>query len=171
MLHKKTLLKEVIELAHCDKNCSRCDHACMHGSGVLAKGDKKRIAEYLGMNEGELEEKFLEKIEKFNTPGLRPKLLRKDDKPYGQCIFYSPQKGCTIHPVKPLECRTSTCKPIGEQTSIWFNVNFFVNKDDPQSIREFKQYLDAGGKTMEGAELSDFVPDREKLRKIINYEE
>ncbi|MEM3127253.1 MAG: YkgJ family cysteine cluster protein [Candidatus Woesearchaeota archaeon] len=166
-MHKLTPLKEVIELAHCEKNCPKCDYACMHGSGVLAPGDKERIASFLGISTKELEEKFLEPITKFNTTRERPKLLRKD-KPYGQCIFYSPQKGCTIHPVKPLECRIATCHPIGEQTSIWFNVNFFVNKEDPQSIREFKQYLEAGGKTIEGAKLEDFVPDKNKLKIILD---
>ncbi len=154
MLHKLTQIKEIVELTHCEKNCPKCDWGCMHGSGALVKGDKERIAAYLGISEKELEEKFLEPITKFNTTLQRPKLLR-EDKPYGQCIFYSPQKGCTIHPVKPLECKTATCRPIGEQTSTWFNVNFFLDKNDPRSVEEFKIYLASGGKTIPGAEIKD----------------
>jgi len=96
--------------------------------------------------------------------------LRKG-KPYGKCIFFDKEVGCRIHEVKPLECKVSMgCKDYGEQLSLWFMLNHFVNKDDAESIRQFATYLKSGGKTLPQAELKDLVPDKVKLKKILSYE-
>ncbi|MCH8329662.1 MAG: hypothetical protein IIB81_04700 [Nanoarchaeota archaeon] len=130
--------------------------------------DIAKIAEHLGITEEVLKKEFLEEVEKFNTKKYRPKILRKG-KPYGKCIFFD--EGCKIHEVKPLECKVSMgCKDYGEQLSIWFMLNNFVNKDDAESIRQFATYLKTGGKTLEGAQLENLVPDKEKLRKILSFE-
>ena len=166
---KFTPLKEVLQLAHPCK-CRACSVGCMHGSGALADKDIPRIVKYLGISEDELKNKFLEELEKFNTKKYRPKILRKD-KPYGKCIFYDEKDGCKIHDVKPLECKISMgCKDYGEKISLWFMLNHFVNKDDAESIRQYASYLKSGGKTLEGAKLEDLVPDKEKLKRILNYE-
>ena len=102
---------------------------------------------------------------------LRPKLLRKDSRPYGRCIFYDDQQGCTIHEVKPLECKTSiNCKDYGEDLSVWFKINYIVDPCDPESIRQYAQYIKSGGKIIPGAELENLVPDKEKLRKVLSYD-
>jgi len=49
-------------------------------------------------------------------------------------------------------------------------LNYFVNEDDPQSIREWKVYLDSGGKNIPGGTLQELVPNKEALKKILNYE-
>ena len=46
-------------------------------------------------------------------------------------------------------------------------MNQFVDKDDAESVREYASYLKTGGKQLEGAGLSDLVPDQIKLKKII----
>ncbi|MEK0322573.1 MAG: hypothetical protein QQN47_07355, partial [Nitrosopumilus sp.] len=138
------------------------------GSGILVDEDIQKIAKHLGVTDEVLKKEFLEEVEKFNTKKYRPKILRKD-RPYGKCIFFD--EGCKIHEVKPLECKVSMgCKDYGEQLSIWFMLNNFVNKDDAESIRQFATYLKSGGKTLLGAELGDLVPDKEKLRKILSFE-
>ena len=48
-------------------------------------------------------------------------------------------------------------------------LNHFVNKDDAESIRQYASYLKSGGKTLEGAELKELVPNKEKLRKILEF--
>ena len=150
--------------------CKACSHGCKLGSGLLAKGDEKRLALYLKISEEDLKEKFLEEVERFNTKLLRPKLIRNKKEVYGKCIFYDDEKGCTVHEAKPLECKTSMgCKEYGEELSIWFMLNHAVNKDDPESIRQYSQYLRSGGKTLQGAQLNDFVPDKNKLKKILDY--
>ena len=107
----------------------------------------------------------------FNKKILRPKLVREKNKTYGQCVFYDDAKGCTIHEVKPLECKTSIqCKDYGEDLSVWFMVNNIVDANDPESIRQFAQYIKSGGKIIPGASLEEIVPDKEKLRKILSYE-
>jgi len=168
-LAKDTPVHEVLNLSNPCK-CEACTVGCEHGSGFLVEGDIPRIAKFMNLPEDVLKKEFLEEVEKFNTKRFRPRIIRKD-KPYGKCIFFDEEIGCKVHEVKPLECKISMgCKDYGEQLSLWFMLNHFVNKDDAESIRQFASYLKTGGKTLEGAELKDLVPDKEKLRKILNFE-
>jgi Fe-S-cluster containining protein len=105
----------------------------------------------------------------FNTNLSRPK-IKKEDKPYGECIFLQNKK-CTIQKVKPLQCRVGNCNEHGERLSKWFMLNYLVNKDDPESIRQYAAYLSSGGKTIEGGKLEEIIPDKEKLKKILNFEQ
>ena len=169
-LTKNTPIKEVLKLVEpCE--CEACTIGCKYGSGFLADEDIPRIAEYLGIAEEVLKKKFLEEVEKFNTKKFRPKILRKDNKQYGKCIFFDENIKCKVHELKPLECKISmACKPYGEQLSLWFMLNHFVNEKDAESIRQFATYLKSGGKTLEEAKLEDLVPDKEKLKKILSFQ-
>lgn len=170
MIHKNTPLKEVLKLAS-PCRCNSCNHGCRYGSGSLVGEDSKKIAAFLGVSEKELKRGFLEETELFNKKLLRPRLIREKNKTYGRCVFHDDEKGCTIHEVKPLECKTSIgCKEYGEDLSVWFMVNHAVNPEDPESIRQYAHYIKSGGKILPGAELEALVPDREKLRKILSYE-
>ena len=168
-LTKNTDVKKVLELAHPCK-CEACTVGCRHGSGFLVEEDIPKIAKFLGITEDVLKKEFLEEVEKFNTKKYRPKVLRKE-KQYGKCIFFDEEIGCKVHEVKPLECKVSMgCKPYGEQISLWFMLNHFVNENDPESVRQYSTYLKSGGKTLEGASLQELVPDKEKLKKILKFE-
>jgi len=170
MINKNTPLKEVLKLA-APCRCNSCNHGCKYGSGSLAGNDAKNIAAFLGISEEDLKKGFLEEVELFNKKLLRPKLVREENKPHGQCVFYDDEKGCTIHEAKPLECKTSiSCKDYGEELSIWFMVNYAVDASDPESIRQFAQYIKSGGKLIPGASLQELVPDKNQLKKILNYE-
>ena len=169
LIHKNTPLKEVLKLA-APCRCNSCNHGCKYGSGSLVGEDSKNIAAFLFISEEDLKQKFLEEVELFNKKILRPKLLREKDKPHGQCVFYHEEKGCTIHQVKPLECKTSIqCKDYGQDLSVWFMVNHVVDANDPESIRQYSQYLKSGGKLIPSASLEELVPDKEKLKKILGY--
>ncbi|MBI2654291.1 YkgJ family cysteine cluster protein [Candidatus Woesearchaeota archaeon] len=169
MINKNTPLKEVLKLA-APCRCNACNHGCKYGSGSLAGNDVKNIAGFLEVKEEELKNHFLEEVELFNKKVLRPKLIREQGKPYGRCVFFDDEKGCTIHPVKPLECKTSIqCKDYGEDLSVWFMVNHVIDTNDAESIRQYANYIKSGGKVIPGAELENLVPDKEKLRKILNY--
>ena len=167
---KNTPLKEVLKLA-APCRCDSCNHGCKFGSGSLVGDDAKNIAKFLSISEEDLKKGFLEEIELFNKKLLRPKLIREKNKPYGRCVFFDYEKGCTIHEVKPLECKTSiSCKDYGEELSVWFMVNHVVDVSDAESIRQYANYIKSGGKTIEGGKLENLVPDKEKLRKILKYE-
>lgn len=163
---KNTRISEILKLG---QECKQCGYCCSHGSGFLIGDDLKNIAKYLKITEKEVKQKYLEEKELFNTKLLRPK-LKKSDKPYGKCIFLEDKK-CKIHKVKPLQCRVGNCNEHGEKLSIWFMLNYLVNKDDPESIRQYAAYLKSGGKTIPGGKLEELVPDKEKLRKILNFEQ
>ena len=164
MLTMNTDMEKVMKLTH-PCRCPKCENSCKYGSGALVNDDMKKLAKFLQVTEKKLKKKFLEKITKFNTTLFRPKLEREDDKPYGRCVFYDEVKGCTIHPAKPTECRIAmSCKKYGEELITWFNLNYYLNPDDPESLRQYKLYLESGGKTLPGAELS-----KETMEKLDNY--
>ena len=169
-IRKSTELKEVLKMAPACK-CGACSHGCKMGSGMLAGNDKKIISQFLGISEKELEEKFLEKVHLFNKEMSRPKILRKDGKTFGYCIFYDDKKGCTIHSVKPLQCKTSMgCRDYGEDLTSWFTLNYVVDANDAESVRQYSQFIRSGGKVIEGGNLDEIVPDTDRLKKILSYE-
>lgn len=163
MITKNTKLKEILKLG---KECQRKNNCCKHGSGCLVGDDLRKIVKFLGVNEKKLKEKYLEEVEKFNTKLLRPKLIRKD-KPYGVCIFFD-GNGCKIHKVKPLECKVGNCGKHGEEISKWFMLNYCVNANDPESIRQYAIYLKTN-KTLKGGKLENLVP-KKRLKKILSFE-
>ena len=163
---KNTQLIEVLKLA-APCQCHKCNSGCTFGSGLLAKDDAKRIAEYLSISEKEVKEKYFEEVEHFNKPMLRPKAI-KNGKPYGHCIFFDNK--CAIHEVKPLQCKTSMqCKDYGEDLAKWFMVNYIIEPSDPESMRQYALYLKTHA-ALEGAELHELVTDKEKLRKMLSFE-
>ena len=170
MITKNTPLKKVLSLA-APCQCNSCNHGCKFGSGALAGDDSKNIAKFLNISGEELKQNFLEEKELFNKKVLKPKLLREKNKIHGKCVFYDDKKGCTIHEVKPLECKTSIqCKDYGQELSVWFMVNHIVDSNDAESIRQYSQYIETGGKIIPGAELENLVPDKSRLKKILSYE-
>ncbi len=169
VIRKDTPLSEILPLAPACQ-CSACNHGCTMGSGFLVDENIPKLAQFLHMSEEELKAKYLEEVEKFHTKRFRPK-IEKNHHGYGRCIFFDTEKGCTVHEAKPLHCRIAMgCKAYGEELDLWFHLNYFVNKDDPESVREFARYLQAGGKTLPGGKLKEIVPDQERLKKILAYE-
>ena len=166
MIKKSTTIAEILRLGD---DCKRCGKCCTYGTGFLTKADIHRIARKLKLTEEGFVKTCLEPVTKFNTTLHRPVSVKKG-KPYGTCMFFNSSKGCTIHEVKPMHCRVSTCNEHGEEISVWFHLNYFVNPTDPESIRQWKLYLDSGGKNIPGGKLEELVPDKKILKKILNYE-
>lgn len=165
MITKQTPLSEVLKLGH---KCNQCAHCCTLGSGFLINDDIKKISKFLNKSEEEVKKSYLDEKELFNTKLFRPK-LKTNNKPYGKCIFLKNKK-CSIHKVKPLQCRIGNCNEHGEKLSIWFTLNYLVDKDDPESIRLYAAYIKSGGKTIKGGKLEDLVTDKKRLKKILSFE-
>jgi Fe-S-cluster containining protein len=101
------------------KKCNDCGRCCEFGSGFLAEDDKEKIASFLKITIKQLEAGFLEKTIMFGTEAWRPKFSR----PFGRCIFFSEEKHCTIHDVKPALCRLANCR---EDATGAFYKKYFV---------------------------------------------
>jgi len=158
-IKKDTPLEDIKKLGH-PCSCKACTVGCKHGSGVFSDEQLPKIAKFLKVDEKKLKEKYLEEIEKFNTKKFRPKINRKDNLPYGKCAFFDEKKGCTIHQAKPLECEIAMgCKDYGEEISIWFMLNQFVNNEDKISMKEYESYIKTGGKVIPGASLEEIKND------------
>lgn len=163
---RKTPLREVFKMG---RQCMKCGHCCVNGSGFLAEHDIKNIAEYLAMSREELIDECLEAVTLFNTTHYRPVLVQNGK--LRRCIFFNDWIGCTIHDVKPVQCRVGNCSEHGEELSVWFKLNFFVNPDNAESVRQWAVYLESGGSNIPGGELHELVHDPVKLIRILNYRE
>jgi len=168
---KKTPVNDALRYGKCDKgrDCNGCSTLCQYGSGALAEEDFVPLAKHLGVSVEKLKSDYLEEIEKFGTKRFRPKLQRQRATPYGRCIFYNEQEKCTVHGVKPLECRVATCSDHGPQLIEWFTLNFYVNPSNPDSIRAWAAKLQTHP-TIPGGELHELIPNKELLKKIMSYE-
>jgi hypothetical protein len=170
MIHAKSSAEEIMKMTH-PCRCNACENSCNYGSGAFADGEVKTLASFLGISEKEVKEKFLEEIERFGTKRLKPKLEKKEDLPYGKCIFYHKEAGCRIHEAKPLECKISMgCKDYGNDLIAWYHINHFLDKKNPESLRQFKSYLESGGKTLPGAEHKDIF-DEKTLKQLENFDD
>jgi Fe-S-cluster containining protein len=171
LISKKTPREIVLRLGEaCSaQNCGKKSHCCSYSTGFLEKADYKNIAAYLGITEKELREKYLDEKRMFNTVAHKPKQLKAANKPYGSCVFLDEKAGCKIHSVKPLQCRLYTCKEFGFDLTQWFYLNHLVNPEDPQSIREYAEFIKFNT-PIPGGLLEELVPDKEKLAKILSYE-
>ncbi len=163
---KDTPLKMIRELS---KDCTMCGNCCKYGAGFLVPEDIPRLARFLGMTEQELKEKCLEEIEIFNTKAWKPKRL-KEGKPYGKCMFFAGENGCSVHAAKPFQCAITNCSEFAEHLIQWLYLNYFVNPDDPESVRQWASYLKGKEWVIQGGNLHELVPDQERLRKIMSYE-
>jgi hypothetical protein len=160
-IRKDVKLKDVLQIS---EQCNRCGSCCKYGTGFLVGDDLKNIAKELKMNEEEVKEKYIEETEQFNRKLLRPKTKKK---PFGECVFLNGDR-CSIQNVKPLHCRIGNC--CSEELSAWFLLNYILDIKDPEAVRQYKIYLESGGKLIEGGRLSDLIPDEKELNKIINFE-
>jgi len=82
--------------------CTQCGNCCSGDPGYVwaTKEEIRRIAEFLGRPDGRLDKKHLRRV------GLHYSLTEKPD---GDCIFLTRENGktgCSIYPVRPLQCRT-----------------------------------------------------------------
>jgi len=77
----------------CQPGCTNCCR--QDGFVYLSEGDVERIARYLGLTPGEFERRYVYRtrhLRRLRTPrGVRCRFLRED--------------GCSIHAVKPTQCR------------------------------------------------------------------
>lgn len=162
---KNTSLKDIQALSEDCQNCGKC---CTMGSGFLIDKDIPKIAKYLGITEEELKRTCLTEKILFNKVMYKPNSLDQKGKP-GVCVFYNKDNGCSIHDVKPFECKIASCNEHGSDIIEWFTLNYIVDSKDPKSIREWALKL-KGAKTIEGGELKELVKDPEWLRKVLNME-
>lgn len=82
--------------------CTQCGNCCTGAPGYVwvTREEMRRIAEFLGRQDGRLDKKHLRRV------GLRYSLT---EKPNGDCVFLQRTGGktmCSIYPVRPLQCRT-----------------------------------------------------------------
>lgn len=130
-------------------SCEKCVSACKNYPGRLLPQDLRGIADFLGISTDELVDAYLV-VEYVENAGRKmfmfsPAKLRRGGKPLfspgevveewyltkqGRCIFLDSGDRCSIHPVKPFECReylgcrnTFMGKPYKQKTADLFFFN------------------------------------------------
>lgn len=169
LISKQTPTRVVRELGRIDCIGMKCSHCCTYGAGYVLKKEVEKIAKFLEIKPQKLEQEYLETVEKFNTQQLRVKTKKFKGKPYGPCVFLKKPLGCVIHKAKPLHCSIGSCARHGTELQKWYDLNFFVNKDDPESIRQYAIYLEFN-EPLPGGRLNELVPNKNQLKKILSYE-
>ena len=168
MIHYKLTKEDVLKHTFPCK-CHKCENSCNYGSGAFTDDQIEKLAKFLKKSIDEVKNDHLEEIKKFNTTLLRPKIERSENKPYGKCTFYSKGDGCTIHEVKPIECKIAMgCLDYGEDLIKWFEFTHYFNPKDPESIRELKTYIESGGKIIQGFDPEEFI---EKINKTDEFDD
>lgn len=147
-----------------DDDCKACGKCCQYGAGCLVDSDIPKIAEHLGITEDELKEKHLEEVEKFHKIMWKPQTIKK---PFGPCVFYKAGEGCGIHEVKPKQCGTGSWNNESDALVQWFYLNYAVNVDDDESVRQWASYLKFQEKVIPGGKLEELVPDKKRLKEIL----
>lgn len=163
---KLTTREKIEELS---TSCDKCGHCCSYDSGFFLPEDIVRIASKMGIPKDEFIKEFLVPCKVYNKDIYKAK-TKDGKKPYGECTFLDKEEGCVIHEFKPLHCKlTRGCGEHGEQLSSWFTLNYLLDPNDSQAIREWAITLQTH-RTIPGGELLELVPDKEKLSKILNHE-
>lgn len=97
-----------------DCTCARCVSACKHKPGWFAPGQVELVAQHLGITLEELFKRYLGVdfwVGEPTTFVLAPAVVEMEAgkeypfKPTGRCVFLTDDDRCSIHPVKPRECR------------------------------------------------------------------
>ena len=79
--------------------CTRCGACCTGAPGyVWVDGDEiARLAEFHAQTIDEFSRRYVRRV------GSHYSLI---EKPGGDCVFWDKQKGCTVYPARPVQCRT-----------------------------------------------------------------
>ncbi|MBN1386055.1 YkgJ family cysteine cluster protein [Candidatus Woesearchaeota archaeon] len=162
---RKTPEKDMLRYG--DYDCHGCTHCCEYGGGIVLEHEIEPMAKRLRITKEEFRKEYLDEIERFNKKVWKFKVKSRKGLPFGSCVFL--EKGCKIHDVKPLYCRITTCGKLARKQLLWFDINHLVEPTDPEAIRQWAQYLQYG-ELIEGGELEELVPDKERLKKILSYE-
>ena len=80
--------------------CTRCGNCCTGASGTvrLTEVEAAWIARHLGLEPEDFRERFTRRLEDGSTSLVEKANL--------DCVFWSREHGCTVHPVRPRQCRT-----------------------------------------------------------------
>lgn len=90
-------------------DCSQCENrgACARET-LITLDDIRRISDFLGKTWGEFFRTYI--APEISAESRSLKLKRN-----GRCIFFHPEKKCSIEKVKPFHCRFTPC-PIRTKT-------------------------------------------------------
>ena len=77
--------------------CTQCGRCCTGDPGYVwvTRAEIQRLARFLDMTVADFGEHFVRQVAR------RYSLI---ERPNGDCVFYD--RGCTVYPVRPVQCRT-----------------------------------------------------------------
>lgn len=138
-----------VETVEC--SCAGCQRACSMKPGWFAPGEAELVAEHLGVTLRELFETRLmvDWLSGVSAAGgedvfvLSPAVVSGSPgsefpgNPRGRCVFLTGEGRCSIHAVKPLECRLYSCGGAGTK----YHVPVGMTWDAPEHQRQIEELL------------------------------
>ncbi len=127
-------------------SCTRCGDCCTGAPGHVwvTRAEIERLARHLGLGVSEFGQRYLRKV------GRRYSLTERSG---GDCVFYD--KGCTVYPVRPTQCRTFPFWPENLRTrAAWEEVGDEcpgVGKGRLQPLEEIRRIKSGDAKTGKGS--------------------
>lgn len=78
-------------------NCIMCGQCCQGSGGIVAReSEQEAMAGFLGLSLEDFQKRFIQ------DSGAKS-FVRTNGK--DACVFFEPDRGCLVHPVKPAPCR------------------------------------------------------------------
>ena len=137
---KITLATTSEEIINLTSECNKCGHCCSFGSGYLIEEDFETLAKHLDIDVETLKKDYLEEVTILTKILHKPKLIHKESKFFGSCIFLK-DGICDIHSVKPFYCKLgSGCKNEADLIWQWF-LHHHVIGDSKSAIDEYDKLL------------------------------
>ncbi len=106
--------------------CNRCEKCCIYRGDIrLTPINVCEISQFLNISIKEFLEQYTNKLK-----GEEPELVLRTRGELKECILYSrDKKGCSIHPVKPMQCVMFPLVPENLKRDYFYNSNQCVIKD------------------------------------------
>lgn len=143
-------------------SCSGCGDCCRDLSDdrivLLFPGELPRLAADLGCTPEAFERRYTEPVPQFAAIGIDARRLRHEA---GSCVFLDSDSRCTIHAVKPFQCREGPDRFLADGTD--YACMRGVDVPDPQAraaaeIDLFRLFVQAEKETNYGIARSSPDP-------------
>ena len=111
--------------------CRQCGSCCKRENGVIViyPEDAKRIADYLSYPVQSFLDRYCEKVRLYIDKNTSLTIYQLDTT--NGCVFLTTENLCSIHTVKPLQCKLSPVSYF-QSVSTWKNCDqLFHLKDNP----------------------------------------
>lgn len=130
------------EIQNLSFSCLRCGACCSGDPGVVlfSSSELEKMCQFLSFSK----EEFLKKYT-YLTFYEEKEVSSLKEKSNGECIFFSPKKGCEIYPVRPLQCQSYPFwGRILKSSFAWKNESNYcigINQGEKANVKQIGEWI------------------------------